>query len=199
MKRSTAVRHLKEMGTEATEQLRLRGTAIGWSLEELWAAGDFVSDAATVDDGVILLRLAVPAVELPWLALHPKGEWVGEVLRLGKRPLSWWYRSIEDPPWTIEHRRVVRFWSAAAGLDEVTVERLGAGALAGVEVVAPSQSEFPTQVQRDLERSHDHLRKVVDGYWEREWRQQHRPPEDHLWRAAAALCAIEKAGEIGLR
>lgn len=34
MKRSTAVRHLKEMGTEATEQLRFCGTAIGRALEE---------------------------------------------------------------------------------------------------------------------------------------------------------------------
>lgn len=194
MNRSTAVRHLKEV---ATEQLRFRGTAIGWPLEELWASGDFLSNAATVDGGVVLLRLAVPADELPWLALHPKGEWVGEVLRLGKRPFSWWYRSIQDPPWTIEHRQVARFWSAAAGLDADTVERLGSGALADAEVVAPNQSEFAAQVQRDLARSRDHLRQVVEGYGEPAWRQQHRPPEDHLWRAAAALCAIERAGEAG--
>lgn len=184
------------MASEATERLQLRGTTIGWPLEELWVSGAFLSDSPDVDDGVILLRLDLPAEDVPWLALHPKGEAVGELLRLGKRPFSWWYRSIEDPPWNIKHQRVVRFWSAAAGTDVQGVERLAAGDVAALDIVSPTHEEFAAQVDRDLERSRAHLRQVVDGYWERDWRREHRQGEEDLWRAAAAICALEDAVQL---
>jgi len=193
VKRSTAVRHLAEIAAEATAQLSFRGTSIGWPLEELWVAGDFLS-GSEVDDGVILLRLVMPRAELPWLALHQKGEWVGEHLRLGKRPFSWWYRSIEDPPWNVEHRRVVRVWSASGGVDADVLESLKTESGATMTVVEPDDVEVGAHLERDLVIAKDHLREVVTSYWDRGWRQEHRPqPDDHLWRAASAVCTIEGA------
>lgn len=143
-----------------------------------------------VDDGVILLRLDLPADDVPWLALHPKGEAVGELLRLGKRPFSWWYRSIEDPPWTIKHQRVVRFWSAGAGTDAEAVERLAGGDIAALDDASPAAEASAAQVECDLARSPAAFgRRVL----ERDWRREHRQGVEHLWRAAAALCALEDA------
>lgn len=189
MKRSTAVRHLREMAEEATQRLQFGA----WPLAELWVSGSFLDHGATVDAGAVLLRLDLPEEQLPWLSLHPAGEAVGEGLRLGKRPFSWWYRSVQDPPWTIEHQRVARFWSDSTGTDDGAVESLGSDDVRALDVVRPTEEEFALQIQRDLSRSRAHLRSVVSGYWEREWRLEHRPPEDHLHRAAAGLCALEDA------
>ena len=91
MKRSTAIRHLEEMAGVASERLRLRETDIGWPLEELWVTGDLLGLADTLEAGSVVLVLDVPAGELPWLARHPAGEWVGDQLRLGRRPMRWCY------------------------------------------------------------------------------------------------------------
>ena len=181
------------MAEAASAQLSFRDSAIGGPLEELWVAGDFLSTGDSVDDGVVLLRLAVPAAELPWLALHPKGEWTGQHLRLGKRPFAWWYRSLEDPPWNVEHRRVVRVWSASDGVATDVLENLRAGE--GTNgVVEPTDADLAAQLHVDLERARQHLGVIVARYWDREWRQEHRPqPEDHLWRAAAAVCSLDEA------
>jgi len=47
--------------------------------------------------------------------------------------------------------------------------------------------------------SRRHLRAVVDRYWDRDWRREHKgydeSPEGHLWRAAAAVAEIQDALE----
>ena len=42
MKCSTAIGHLEETGEVSSEQLRFRGTDIGWPVEELWVTGDLL-------------------------------------------------------------------------------------------------------------------------------------------------------------
>ncbi len=45
--------------------------------------------------------------------------------------------------------------------------------------------------------SRRHLRAVLYGYWDHDWRRQHKShdesPEDHLWRAATAVSDISDA------
>lgn len=193
VKRSTAVRHLVELGEVASEQSRWRGTDIGWPLEEIWASGEFLDDAAQLEVGTVVLMLDVPADELPWLSVHPEGEFVGDRLRLGKRPLLWSYRPSDWPPWNVRHRHVVRVWSFAAGTDEAAIEALRAGEPAAV--VTPAPDEFHEQVGIELESSRAHLRRIVDSFWEPDWRRHHRGEsrEDHLWRAANAVIELEDA------
>lgn len=87
MKQGTVVRHLAEMAEAASTQLPRRDEPPGRPLRSLWAAGAVLGSGE--EDTEVVLGLDVPADELPWLALHPAGEWVGESLRLGKRPLLW--------------------------------------------------------------------------------------------------------------
>lgn len=197
MKRATAVGHLLEMSEVASDHLRLRVTDIGWPLEELWVAGDLLGLADTVDTGSVVLGLAVPPDELPWLALHPAGEWVGEELRLGKRPLQWSYRPLAWPIWNHSHRRLARFWSADGGTDAAAIEALRSRRLDGLTVVEPSADELKEQLGEELAVSRRQLRAVLDGYWERDRRRDHKGygiyPDDHLWRAATAVLDIEDA------
>ena len=160
----------------ATERMRLRDTDIGWPLEEMWVTGDLLGLADALEAGSVVLVLDVPAEELPWLALHPAGEWVGDQLRLAKRPMRWCYRPLAWPVWNYEHRR----------LDHLSV-------------VEPSIDDLADQLREELAVSRRHLRAVLDGYWDRDWRREHtgdESPEDHLWRAATAVAEICDALDI---
>jgi hypothetical protein len=193
VKRSTAIRHLVEIATEATDLLRLRKTDIGWPLEELWVTGDLLDTGGDLEVGSVILLVDVAPVELPWLAKHPAGEWVGDRLRLGKRPMLWCYRPSVWPSWNARHRRVGRIWTANAGLAEAAIDALRSGGDPGV--VEPSDDDLRVQLLEERNASHAHLRQIVDDYWERDWRRRHRgeDAEDHLWRAAAGLVEIDDA------
>ena len=197
MKRSTAIGHLVETGEVSSERLRFRGTDIGWPVEELWVAGDLLGLADAVDAGSVVVVLDVPPEEAPWLAINPAGEWAGDQLRLRKRPLLWCYRPLGWPVWNHEHRRLVRYWSAEAGLDDSVIDALRTRHLDRLDVVEPTAHELARQLRDELPVSRTHLRTVVQRYWDRDWRRQHKgydeSPEDHLWRAAAAVTEMQDA------
>lgn len=194
VKRSTAIGHLVEMGDVATGATRFRGTEIGWPLEEMWAGGELVGPADTLEAGSVVLVLDVPAEELPWLARHPVGEWVGEQLRLGKRPMLWSYRPVGRPVWGSDHRQLVRFWTSADGTDHTVIDALRDRRFADLAVIEPTGGELIAHLSDELDRSRRYLRTVVDGYWDPAWRRHHKgpdeSPEDHLWRAATAAADI---------
>jgi hypothetical protein len=186
-----------ELGEVASERTRLRETDIGWPLEEIWVDGDLLGFAESLELGSVTLVLDVPADELPWLALHPDGEWVGSQLGLGKRPMRWSYRPSAWPVWNHEHRRLVRFWSSAEGTDEDVIEALRSLRLEGLLVTEPSAEQLERQLGAELAVSRRHLRTVLDRYWDRDWRREHgrydETPEDHLWRAASAVAEMQDA------
>jgi hypothetical protein len=197
MKRATAIRHLVEMAEEATDRLRFRGSDFGWPLEELWVTGELLGLADTIEVGTVVLVLDVPADQMPWLAKHPAGEWAGESLRVGKRPMLWCYRPVAWPVWNHRHRRLTRFWSASAGADDAVIEALRSRRLDRLNVVEPSTDELAAQLQKELVVSRRHLRTLLDDYWSYDWRRKHKgydeSPEDHLWRAATAVTEIHDA------
>jgi hypothetical protein len=194
VKRSTAIGHLVEMAEVATDGLRLRSSEIGWPLEEMWVSGDLLGPDETLETGSVVLALDIPATELPWLAKHPAGEWVGDQLRLGKRPMLWCYRPLAWPVWNLDHRRLVRFWSAPDGMDDAVIEALRARRVGDLPIVEPSADQLAEQLGEELAVSRGHLRAVLEGYWNPTWRRDHKgydeSPEDHLWRAATAVTDI---------
>jgi hypothetical protein len=197
VKRSTAIGHLVDTGEVSSEQLRFRGTDIGWPVEELWVTGDLLGPADTVDAGSVVLVLDVPPGVTPRLAINHAGEWAGDQLRLRKRPLLWCYRPLGWPVWNHQHRRLVRYWSADAGLDDTVIDALRTRRLDRLDVVEPTASELIGQLQAELLVSRAHLRTVVERYWDRDWRRENKgydeSPEDNLWRAAAAVSEMQDA------
>lgn len=191
------MRHLIEMAEVASDRLQLRETDFGWPLEELWVTGDLLGFAESVEVGSVVLVLDLPADELPWLALHPAGEWAGHELHLGKRPMRWSYRPLTWPVWNHTHRRLVRFWSAADGLDMGVIDALETRRFDGLVAAEPSKEHLVEQLQEELLVSRSHLRAMLHRYWDRDWRREHKgydeSPEDHLWRAASAVSEIQDA------
>jgi hypothetical protein len=98
---------------------------------------------------------------------------------------------------THQHRRLARYWSAGAGLDDSVIDALRTRRLDGLEVVEPTADELARQLLAELPVSRRHLRTVVERYWDEGWRREHKgcdeSPEDHLWRAAAAVSEMQDA------
>jgi len=194
VKRSTAIRHLVELADVASDGLRFVETEIGWPLAEVWVTGALLDAVDELEHGSVVLMIDLPPDELPWLAVHPTAEWVGDRLRLGKRPLSWSYRPAAWPPWTYRHRRVVRFWSATGGVEHDVIDALRTGRLA--TVVEPEQDALRDQPGVEHAVARAHLRAILDRYWDQDWRRANwhdTSPEDQLWRAAIAVTEIEAA------
>jgi hypothetical protein len=198
MRYATAVGHLQTIGEEATSyHERLDGSPIPWPLAQLWVGGDLLDGPPELELTTIVLMLDEPAAEVPWLALNRGGEWVAGELRLPKLPVRWFYRPAAYPAWSHEVRRVVRFWSEGH-LDRDAIEGLRGSRFEQLNVVQPTPSELAAQVATDLADSRRHLAKVLDGYWDRKWRAEHKglgaSLDDHLWRAAQAVRELEEAG-----
>ncbi len=181
------------MAAEATDLVRLSDINTGWPLEEMWVTGELLDSGGELDAGSVILLLDVPPDALPWMARHPAGEWVGDRLRLGKRPMQWCYRPSVWPAWSARHRRVLRFWSAPDGVDETAIEGLRSGA--GATVEAPADDQVREQLLEERPLAFEHLRRIVDGYWDAESRRGSRgdDAQDDLWRVAAGLIEIDDA------
>jgi hypothetical protein len=160
VKRSTAIRHLVEVAEAASDRMQLRATDIGWPLEELWVTGTLLDPIDELEHGSVVLMINLPPDEMPWLAVHPTAEWIGDQLRLGKRPLWWSYRPTAWPPWTYRDRRVARFWSAISGLDDEAIDALNTGR--PTAVVEPDRDELLDQLDVELPVAKAHLRSILD-------------------------------------
>lgn len=193
MKRSTAIGHLVEMAGTASQWFEVSGRD-RWPLNEMWVGGELLTLAETLDVGAVVLVLDLPAEELPWLAMHPTAESIGYQLRLGKRPLHWCYRPRAWPVWNHQNRRLARFWTAEDGVDSSTIDALQSRRLDRLDVVEPSDDDLAGQLRDELAVSRRHLRTMLNDYWERDWRRDHKgfdeSPQDHLWRAASAVTDI---------
>jgi hypothetical protein len=161
----------------------------------MWAAGDLLGSAESIEEASVVFLLDLPANELPWMALHPTGEWVSERLRLGKRPVQWWYRSHAWPAWNPTHQSVARFWSDRDGRDNEVLDALRERR--SLLVVEPSPEDRWAQLNEERVLARRHFEAVLDHYYDRDWRHKHKGfgvyPEDHLWRAAQGLREIEDA------
>ncbi len=145
-----------------------------------------------LDHGSVVLMIDLPPAELPWLAVHPTAEWVGDQLRLGNRPLWWSYRPLDWPPWNCRDRRVARFWSATTGVDDAAIDALRSRR--GLTEVEPTPTQRREQLGVELSVAKAHLRSILDRYWDSDWRRADRhstSPEDQLWRAATAVTDID--------
>ncbi|MEJ2886312.1 DUF7711 family protein [Actinomycetospora aeridis] len=194
MKHGTAVRHLAELAEEASRQARVRAdNPNGWPLASLWAAGAVLGSG---EDTEVLMVLDVPAVEAPWLALHPAGDRVADVLELSKRPLLWSSRPEAWPAWNARHRRVLRFWSEDGGANEEALEALRRRS---PTISEPSREAWQAQLRRERSIARHHLDAVLDRFHEPDWRRSlrgtGRRAEEHLWGAAQGLREIDEALE----
>jgi hypothetical protein len=193
MKRSTAVKHVEHIATEATRQAGLWPD--GWSLESMWIADDILDAPDTLNVVTVVMRVDIPVEDLPWRTLNRLEVAIAETLRIDKLPIWRHGRPSAWPAWNAENRRVQRFWHITEGTDTEAIETLRQGI--PLEPIAVEPHVFIEQMQTEYGVSRAHLHTVLDEYWEGSWRREHKGygihPEDHLWRAAYGLQQIEEA------
>ncbi len=198
VKRSTVVRHFREIADAATRVAGFDPGAFDLpALVEVWVGGDLVEQHGEIDHVVAVLVLDVPADQLPEISLHPAERAAVSWLEIEKRPMITRSRPATRPPWSHLERRVARAWSRDQGVDAANLGALATGDLDAVDVVAPADEDLVSWLRREIPRSESHLRAVLDGYWEGDWRRAHTGggihPEDHLWRAAWAVQSMHDA------
>lgn len=81
--------------------------------------------------------------------------------------------------------------------NDSVIDALRTRRLDQLDVVEPTADELGHQLRDELAVSRQHLRTVIDRYWDGDWRGEHKghgeSPEDHLWRAAAAVSEMQDA------
>jgi hypothetical protein len=197
VKRSTAIGHLVDTGEVASEQLKFRGTDIGWPVEELWVAGDLLGPAETVDAGSVVLVLDVPPDEA-------RGS--RSILRASGPASSSGSGSAHCCGLTgrLRGRSGTTSIAGSHGTgrpvpDSTTLSSTCCGPGGSTASTSSSRpaAELARQLVVELPVSRRHLRTVVERYWDGGWRREHEgydeSPEDHLWRAAAAVSEMQDA------
>lgn len=194
MKRSTAISRLAGVAAELERSKLWPGPAVVAG----YIFGGMLQPVGEVERVQIALAVDEPAEDVPWLS-HPTAlEALASLLRLDKLPMAWWWRPVSWPIWNHEISRAVRFWSAAAGLDQEVFDALTAGRIDQLQFDEPSDVEQLVKqlfLERDVGRRH--LADAVAGFYDREWRREHTGdgvyPGDHLWWAAAGYLDFDNA------
>jgi hypothetical protein len=184
MRYDTAVRRLRTIAESCERPNRLTDTPV---LVAAYVFGDVLDAPAELPRVQVAFVIDCPPEEVTWFAEPPVGAGIVSLLDLEKAPVEWYWRPLVWPVWNHAIRGPVRFWSVA-GPDEEVLEALGQRRFADLHRLVPTVDEELTQLEVELEASLTHLGRVVEGYWDREWRAEHKGlgwyPEDHLWRAA---------------
>ena len=196
MKRSTAVGNLTEMAEVVSHLVEYR-EIVPSPLEEMWVAGDILTPGPAVEHLSVVCMLDTQGEEMPWMSRGGAVPWLEDQLRLGKRPLSWCFRALSDPVWTMDHRRLVRFWTATDGLDESAMRALSDGSVERLDVVEAPTAVLAGQLKRELGVANRRLGEVLDRYWDENWRRSLKKsdesPEEHLWDAAEDVRELQEA------
>lgn len=184
MKWQTAIKKLRVLA-EACEGTKRLPSEEPFLLEA-HVFGEVVEGAEPVDWVEVAFVLNLPAEEVPW-ASEPHGTaWLVDVLRLDKGRFGYCWRPKEGPVGNHHIRGPVRFWSVD-GTDEEVLRALAERRFDDLPRSVPDPGEVRQQAAEELRASLAHLREVRDGYWEREWRREHRGlgryPENYLWEA----------------
>jgi len=144
----------------------------------------------------VVLVLNLPPQEVVW-GTSPRGtEWLADRLRLSKGGYCYWWRSHLDPVWNHHVREPVRFWSHD-GPDEDVLQALAERRFADLPRQEPSPAARGDQLAGEVDVALGHLREVHAGYWDRDWRREHRGlgryPENELWEAVNAYLELRDA------
>jgi len=184
MRYDTAVRRLRIIAESCKRPNRLTDTPV---LVAAYVFGDVLDGPAELPRVQVAFLIDAPPEEVTWFAEPQVGVGIVSLLDLEKAPVEWHWRPLVWPVWNHAIRGPVRFWSVA-GPDEEVLEALGQRRFAGLRRLVPTAGEELAQLEVELEASLTHLGRVVERYWDREWRADHkgfgRYPEDHLWGAA---------------
>ena len=164
VKLSTAVSHLGALAEECDRLSSVRSSGFPFTVGQLWAVGDVLGAPRELDWVTVALVVDLPPEEVPWWCAPEGARWWAETTRLSKNPISAWWRSSHVPVWNHRIIRPLLIWDADAGVrpDALTAIRAGRGASAGLEL--PTQEEYVSRMEAELEVSLAELQRRTREY-----------------------------------
>jgi hypothetical protein len=156
-------------------------------IREAYVFGDVLSGSDPLEVVEVVLTLNLPPEEVLWGDSEPRGTaYLIDFLRLEKGGFSYYWRSYLDPVPNHYVRGPVRFWSLD-GPDQDVFQALVERRFDDLPRLGQTPEAHQEQMTRDLDAALSHLRAVRSGYWEDDWRREHRGggryPEHFLWEA----------------
>jgi hypothetical protein len=153
---------------------------------EAYVFGDVLDGVDPLEVVQVAFTLNLPPEEVPWGSQPPGTSWLVQSLRLDKGGFGYRWRSRHEPVWNHFIREPVRFWSLD-GPDVPVLDALRDRQLDDLPRLTASPAALLRRTEVELDRALAHLRAVHEGYWDRDWRTNHRGagryPESHLWEA----------------
>jgi hypothetical protein len=199
MRHETAVRRLRTIAERCQQVTRF------WAdepfLVSAYAFGAVLDTRADVEVVDVAFVLDLPPDELTWCAQPQRCAGVPSLLEIDKAPVIWYWRPALWPVFNHLIRRPLRIWSVD-GPDTAALDALARGDADPLRLPEPTHTGAHEQLTEELQASLAHLRRVEAGFWERDWRQDHRGsgvyPENHLWDAVHGyLDLLAVSGEHG--
>ena len=124
------------------------------AVESVWASGPLLEgDSVAGPDAVV--RLDVPADELPWRVTPAAGEPLVAAVTHHRLPVSLLWRSVHAPVWNHIIVRPALLWSADGGAaDKVAATLLRGPVPDELRLEAPAPDALRRQLEAELEISH---------------------------------------------
>jgi hypothetical protein len=161
-----------------------------------YAFGEVLDGPEQLDVVQVAFVLDHPAEELTWGARPTSCSGLPYLLELDKAPVDWYWRPAAWPVSNHVIIRPLRIWSPG-GADTAALEALAGRAADSLRLPSPDPRQEDEQLAFELEASLGYLRQIRDGYWERDWRAEHRGsgiyPENHLWDAVHGYLDLRDA------
>ena len=200
MKFTTAVEHVRMVAEACAEDAR-RAPALGRSSPWVRAAyvlGDLLDGPDEIDGTEVCLVVDEPAAAMPWGQPPAGAGWFEDVHRINRHPIQVWYRPRDVPVVNHVIRRPVQIFDAETGVAHATLDTLQQRHLEALERVPdPPPDRLAAQLADEAAVCLRQLTRVVDRYWDPEWRRDHRGlghyPEHHLYWAAWGYADLERA------
>ncbi|GLZ38854.1 hypothetical protein [Actinokineospora sp. NBRC 105648] len=183
MKWTRAVHHVQSLAETCAEMATRPASIFPLRVSALWVAGEVLGKAADLDE--IPVALVVDLPEVPWRT-EPSGarHWAAAA-RLPQTPVTPYWRSARAPVWNHVLHRPALVWSAAGGVEEMSLTAIAAGDGESVRVAEPSAEELRARLADELAVSLRGLRDRNAEYTDRRWRPgKLEPVADALWQAS---------------
>jgi len=138
-----------------------------------YAFGHVLDGPDQLDAVQVALVLNHPAEELTWCARPTSCSGLPHLLELEKAPVEWYWRPAVWPVSNHVIVRPLRIWSHD-GVDAAALGALASRAAEPLRLPPPDPRQEDEQLDVELAASLAYLHSVEDGYWDREWRAEHR-------------------------
>lgn len=186
MRYETAVGHLRiavdacQRAADSAGRMRERPLVVA-----LYVFGDLLAGPREPERSQLAFVLDLPVERVTWYSEPREGFYFADQMRINRYPFEYYWRPAAWPVWNHYIRDPVELWSIAgpSGALEALAERRFDALIRAL----PSSAEEARQREVELAVSEEHLRDMLDRYWDQGWRRAHKfngnHPEDHLWRA----------------